>query len=246
MATKVLVAGAAGAIGRRLCPLLTTAGYAVYGTTRKPDTAAALSSVGVTPVVVDVFDAARLSMALAQIRAEIVIHQLTDLSGGLDPDNMEATIRRNARVRTEGTRNLTKAATDAGARRLIAQSIAWMYAPGLEPHREDDPLDVSATGMRAVSVGGVAALEESVLGAQMLEGMVLRYGHLYGPGSGADSPGDDGSVYVHVDAAAHAALIATTRGQRGVYNITESSAYATSEKAEREIGWSAGFRSRGG
>jgi nucleoside-diphosphate-sugar epimerase len=242
MTTKVLVAGAGGTIGRRLCPLLTSAGYAVCGTTRKRDTAAELDSGGVTPIVVDIFDATSLSAMLAEFRPEIVIHQLTDLSGGLDLINYNATIERNARIRIEGTRNLVSAAVAAGARRIIAQSIAWMYVPGPEPHREEDPLDVDAKGVRAITVGGIVALEKSVLSSELPEGIVLRYGRLYGPGSGLDSPAADGSAHVHVDAAAQAALLAIRRGRRGVYNIAEPCVYATSEKAERELGWSAGFR----
>lgn len=92
------------------------------------------------------------------IRPEIVIHQLTDLPPGLDPGRMDEAVRRNAYIRTEGTRNLVAAAIAAGTHRLIAQSIAWAYAPGPEPHREGDPLDVNGTGSRAVSIGGVSAL----------------------------------------------------------------------------------------
>jgi nucleoside-diphosphate-sugar epimerase len=154
---------------------------------------------------------------------------------------MEAALKRNARLRTEGTRNLTQAASNASARRFIAQSIAWVYAQGREPHVESDPLDVNAEGLRGVSVRGVAALEESVLSAGP-EGIVLRYGHLHGPDSGADAPGDPASAHVHVDAAAHAALLALTQGERGVYNIAEPSSYLTSRKAERDLGWNSTFR----
>jgi nucleoside-diphosphate-sugar epimerase len=243
-ATNVLVAGAAGAVGKRLCPLLTSAGYSVYGTTRHKDTAASLRSAGVAPIIVDAFDAANLTAALADVRPEIVIHQLTDLSGMLEPGKMEAALRRNARIRIEGTRNLMSAAIQAGTRRLIAQSIAWIYADGPQPHGEDDPLDTGATGMRAVSVGGVVALEQSVLNSPKLEGIVLRYGHFYGPGTGVAARADAGIVHVHVDAAAHAALLAITRGRRGVYNVAESGPYATSNKAESELGWSFAFRSK--
>ena len=95
---------------------------------------------------------------------------------------MQEATSRNARIRDEGTRNLVRAAIAAGARRLIAQSIAWAYAPGPEPHRETDPLDTGAEGMRGISVRGVAALENRTLNSPPLEGLVLRYGRLYGPG----------------------------------------------------------------
>jgi nucleoside-diphosphate-sugar epimerase len=243
MRRRVLVAGASGVIGRRLCPLLIDAGYSVYGTTRREAAASELRTAGVSPVVLDVFDAAGLSEALVQIRPEMVIHQLTDLAGVLDRERMEAALKRNARLRIEGTRNLTQAASDAGVRRLIAQSIAWLYAQGREPHVENDPLDLNAEGLRGVSVRGVAALEESVLSAGP-EGIVLRYGHLHGPDSGAGALGDPASAHVHVDAAAHAAFLALTKGERGVYNIAEPGAYLTSGKAERELGWSSAFRVR--
>jgi hypothetical protein len=134
-----------------------------------------MRATGITPIVVDVFDAAGLAVALKQVRPDLVIHQLTDLNGVLERERMEAAIQRNARLRTEGTRNLTEAASGAAAQRLIAQSIAWGYAQGPEPHAEHDPLDLNAAGLRGVSVRGVAALEESVLSARP-EGIVLRYG----------------------------------------------------------------------
>jgi nucleoside-diphosphate-sugar epimerase len=242
MGERVFLAGAGGVVGRRLSPLLRDAGYAVYGSTRKPDVAASLKAVGIAPVVVDVFDAPALSAALADIRPAVVIHQLTDLSLGFDPDRVDETLRRNARIRTEGTRHLVAAAAAAGARRLIAQSIAWVYAPGPLPHREDDPLDKDSEGTRRMTVEGVAALEELTLGAP-LDGIVLRYGRLYGGGAGVERPSDADSPWVHVDAAAHAALLAAGRGGRGIYNIADPGPYASSEKAQRAFGWDPGYRS---
>lgn len=204
--------------------------------------AARLKEAGITPVVVDVFDAPALSAALLDIGPEIVMHQLTDLSFGFDPDRVDETLRRNARIRTEGTRNLVAAATAAGARRLVAQSIAWAYAPGPAPHREDDPLDKGATGIRAVTVDGVLALEELTLNAPPLDGIVLRYGRFYGPGAGVDRPSGVESPWVHVDAAAHAALLATGKARRGIFNIAEPGAYVSSEKAQCELQWDPGFR----
>jgi nucleoside-diphosphate-sugar epimerase len=243
MTAKVLVAGASGVIGRRLGPLLTGARCRVFGTTRNEEAAAALQRSDITPILVDVFDANALLEAFAQIRPDIVIHQLTDLSGVFDPMRRTAALERNARIRREGTRNLVHAAVAAGARRLIAQSIAWMYAEGSEPHGEDDPLDLLAAGSRGISMAGVLALEESVLSAR-LEGIVLRYGHLYGPATGAGSPQDAAAPRVHVDAAANAALLALTQGQSGVYNIAEDCAYLTSRKAASELGWNPAFRVR--
>ena len=146
---------------------------------------------------------------------------------------------RNARVRDEGTRNLVAAALAAGARRLIAQSIAWAYAPGTEPHSESDPLDTDAQGDRAITIRGVIALEELTLRSPPLEGIVLRYGQLYGPGTHADVP--SASTPVHVDAAAYAALLAIERGAPGAFNIAQPNPHVATAKAVTELGWSADF-----
>lgn len=241
MGTKVFLAGASGAIGRRLVPLLREAGYQVFGTTRSAAKAADLESAGVTPIVVDVFDAAALSKALIGARPTVVIHQLTDLPKGLDPSRMAEATARNARIRDEGTRNLITAALAADAHRLIAQSIAWVYAPGPEPHTENDPLDLEAKTISKISVDGVASLERQVLNSPSLEGIVLRYGALYGPGTGADAP-PSGRPPLHVDAAASAALLAIERGRAGIYNIAEPNSYMTTDKAHRELGWHSRFR----
>jgi nucleoside-diphosphate-sugar epimerase len=149
---------------------------------------------------------------------------------------MDEAIRRNARLRAEGTRNLVDAAVAAGARRLIAQSIAWAYAPGPEPHVENDPLDIDAQGARAISVGGIVALERAVLEAP-LEGIVLRYGQLHGPGTGTDAA--TGASPVHVDGAARAALLAVDHGTRGAYTIAEPNPHVDTAKARKELGWDA-------
>ncbi|MDH6165392.1 nucleoside-diphosphate-sugar epimerase [Variovorax boronicumulans] len=240
MSEKIFVAGAAGAIGTALVPLLTEAGYEVYGSTRRTDRARALEAQGVTPVVVDVFDAAALRAALVRIAPGIVVHQLTDLPLDLDPKRMPEASHRNARVRTEGTRNLVAAALAAGSRRLVAQSIAWAYAPRPTPHVEDHPLDLEAEGIRRVSVDGVAALERSVLGAAGIQGTVLRYGQIYGPGTSTAVP--KGASPVHVEAAAWAAVMALRHAQGGVFNIAEDNPEVSSEKAKRELGWHASLR----
>jgi len=240
MTIKVLIAGATGVIGRRLVPLVNDAGYAAFGTTRSESKAASLREAGVTPLVLDVYDAPALTAALEDIRPEIVIHQLTDLPSKLDAGRMQEALRRNARIRREGTRNLVDAAAATGVRRLIAQSIAWAYAPGPEPHREEDPLDIHAEGDRAVTVGGVTALEDLTLNSPPIEGVVLRYGHLYGLGTDVDGPID--GVAVHADAAAHAAVLAMDRAAPGIFNIAEPNGYAATDKAQRELGWDPEFR----
>ena len=237
MATRIFVAGATGAIGRRLIPLLVEAGHQVIGATRSPEKVAGLADSGAEAVVVDVFDAHALARVVRDARPEVVIHQLTDLPYGLDPARMAEARIRNARVRSEGTRNLVEAALVAGARRLIAQSIAWGYLPGSEPHGEGDPLDVD--GPQAQTMQGVVALEQLTLNSPPIEGVVLRYGQIYGPGTGTEEPG---AVPVHVDAAAYAALLAVDRGEPGIYNIAEDCSYLSSEKAHNQLGWKPEFR----
>jgi len=245
MRPRLFLAGAGGAIGTRLAPLLLDAGYDVYGSTRSTEKATALAAAGVKPLVVDVFDLSALMRVMAAAQPEIVIHQLTDLPRGLDPGRLADAIARNARIRNEGTRNLVAAAIAAGARRLIAQSIAWAYAPGPQPHSEDDPLDAGADGTRAVTVGGVEALERLTLHSPPLTGIVLRYGQLYGPGTGKDGPADSAAP-LHVDAAASAALLATRYPVSAIFNIAEANAYVSTTKACQELGWAPDFRLRSG
>jgi nucleoside-diphosphate-sugar epimerase len=127
---NVFVAGATGAIGRRLVPLLRDAGHAVTGITRFPEKAAALETLGVRAAVVDVYDARALLKAMASSYPDVVIHQLTDLPQTLDPTARPAEFGANARLRVEGTTNLMAAAIVAGARRVVAQSIAFAYRAG--------------------------------------------------------------------------------------------------------------------
>ncbi len=136
---RIFLAGASGVIGRRLTPLLVAAGHGVTGTTRSAEKAGALRRSGAAPIVVDVFDRNVLRDAVVQARPEVVIHQLTDLPQLLAARSAD-TLDRNSRLRTEGTANLVAAAQAAGARRLIAQSIAFVYADGPEPHAESDPI----------------------------------------------------------------------------------------------------------
>ena len=196
----IFLAGATGAIGKPLVTLLVARGYEVFGTTRSPDKTQMLQRLGAQPVVVDVFDAASLMKAVAAAKPQIVIHQLTDLPAGLDPARMADAAGRNARIRIEGTKNLIAAALAAGARRLIAQSIAW------EP--------------QGVSAQGVASLEEQTLQAG---GIVLRYGRLYGPGTGKDDAPTD--LPCHVDVAARAAVTAIEQGSTGIVRVTDAEPY---------------------
>jgi len=239
MGHRIFLAGASGAIGQRLIPQLLAAGHQVTGTTRNADKAATLRALGAEPAIVDVFDAEALSRSMLAARPDIVVHQLTDLPPGLDPSRMGEAIVRNARIRDEGTRNLVAAAVASGVRRMVAQSIAWAYAAGPEPHGEADPLDGGASGNRGISVGGVIALEKAVLNAPFA-GIVLRYGQLYGPGTGTDMAA--GASPVHVDAAAYAALLALDKGAPGIFNVAEPNPAVSTQKAIKELGWRADFR----
>jgi nucleoside-diphosphate-sugar epimerase len=229
--TRVFIAGATGAVGQPLCRLLVADGWQVTGATRSTAKAPALRALGVEPVVVDVFDAAALHRFVVSTQPEIVVHQLTDLPPGLDPARMAEARARNAHLREEGTRNLVAAAVAAGTRRMVAQSIAFAYAPGPQPYREDSPLDPAQRG--------VISLESQVLEAP-LEGVVLRYGRFYGPGTGFDARRTEGAP-LHVDAAADAARRALTRG-RGIYNVAEDDGVLSIGRARDDLCWDPEFR----
>jgi len=237
---SVFLAGATGAIGKRLIPLLIDAGYAVAGTTRSEAKAAQLEAAGVRPIVLDIYDAPAVLRALLAVAPEVVINQLTDLPQRLDPAHMGEALARNARIRTEGALNLVTAARTAGVRRVIAQSVAWVYAPGRQPHVEDDALDLNAEGTVRTTVHGVVELERLTLDSAPLAGTVLRYGRLYGPGTGRNTP--RGPPGLHVDAAAYAALLALERAEAGTFNIAEDDAMVSNAKAHRELGWDPDFR----
>ena len=161
---RIFLAGASGAIGRRLTPLLLAAGHDVTGCTRHAETARQLNAAGIRAVVADVFDAATLRDALVKARPEVVVHQLTDLPQVVEDEaQLAASYPRNARIRIEGTHNLIAAAQAASARRFIVQSVAFAYAPRGEPgepHSEADPLNV-VDGPRAVTVCAAADMSET-------------------------------------------------------------------------------------
>jgi uncharacterized protein YbjT (DUF2867 family) len=174
---RVFLAGATGVIGVRLVPLLVEGGHTVAGMTRWREKVALLRGLGAQPVVCDVFDAAALAQAVAAFEPDAVVHQLTDLPDRLD--DLPRFAARNDRIRTEGTRNLVAATTAAGARRLLAQSIAW------RPQGRGEAVDVH---------------ERQVLDAG---GVVVRYGQLYGPGTFYRDQLPP-HPRIHVDAAARA------------------------------------------
>src|SRR5688572_13253150 len=170
---KVFLAGATGAIGRILVPLLVQAGHDVAGTTRHAAKREQIATMGAAPIVADALDRPSIFAALAAHRPDVVIHQLTDLS--------ERNFAANSRLRVEGTRNLVDAAQAVGVQRMIAQSIAWIYAPGQGAAQEYEPLHLDAAPPRGAMVAAVQSLEQAV--AEMPLGIILRYGLLYGPGT---------------------------------------------------------------
>lgn len=242
---NVFLAGATGVIGRPLVGLLRGAGHSVTGTTRSPAKLAEIEALGATGVAVDAFDAEGLKRAVVAAAPDVVIHQLTDLPDVSDPARMAAVRESNARLRIEGTRNLMAAAKAAGVRRVVAQSIAFVYAPGRKPHREGDPLETDAANR--VTIDGVKGLEDAVLNTPGIDGIVLRYGRLYGPGTWFDKPGGQGTLAgpLTCGAAAQAALLAITRGAPGIYNIAEDDGTFSVEKARRELGFDPAYRMPG-
>lgn len=168
---RIFVAGATGVIGRHTVPLLLAAGHEVTGMTRSAERAAALEREGVRGCTVDVYDRGALMAAMQAARPEVVMHLLTDLSG--------SDFSGNARIRIEGTRNLVDAAKAAGARRIISESLAWVYAAAEGPATEDQPLDTAVDSPRRGMVEPVVALETQ--SAEMPECVILRYAALYGP-----------------------------------------------------------------
>ena len=231
---RIFVAGVTGAIGRRLVPILVAAGHDVTGTTRKPEQADRLRASGVQPVVVDAFDADALATAVVAARPDVVIHQLTDLGGAGGAVLSDDRRARTARLRSAGTANLIRAAVAAGAGRMVAQSLALCYAPGPEPHCEDDPLGVTERWM-SITLPGILEVERQIFAEPAMEGIALRYGLLYGPGAATEEPDDP--IAVHVDAAAWAAALAVDLGAPGVYNIVDDGGPVSNARARSELGW---------
>lgn len=234
---RVFVAGASGALGRPLVRRLTAAGHTVTGTTRHQEKAAEIRETGAEAVVCDVFDVAALNEAVAAAKPEAVVHALTALPHRIKPkdDYLAATNR----VRKEGTRNLVEAARAAGARRLIAESVAFFYEPeGNWIKDEEAPLFRDPPGRFAAGRDALAELERLVTEADGLEGVVLRFGWFYGPGTHYDrggamaeetlkrrnpviGSGDGVFSFIHVDDAAAAIVAALDHGPTGVYNVVD-------------------------
>ncbi len=244
---RVFVAGAGGVLGRRLVPQLIEAGHEVTGMTRRQERAEAIRAQGAEAVVCDVFEADRVARTVVDAEPDVVVHELTDIPPAINVRKYAEVMAGNDRIRIEGTRNLVAAARAAGARRLVAQSIAFAYAPVEGPVKdEDDPLYLDAGEPLGPTMQAVADLERQTLGAEGIEGLVLRYGYLYGPGTTYAPEGDTAArvrrhrfpvvgtgtgvfSFVHVDDAASATVAAVERGEPGVYNVVDDDPAAVSE-----------------
>ncbi len=237
---KVFVAGATGAIGKRLVPQLVASGYEVVAMTRSPRHADPLRAAGAQPVVVDVFDRSAVMQAVKRAEPEVVIHELTDLKGLKNFKQFDDEFALTNRLRIEGTDHLLEAARAAGARQFIAQSFGnWNYErTGTGLKTEEDPLDPNPPRNQTKSLGAIRYVENAVVGAHGIEGIALRYGNLYGPGTGFAADGEivamvrkrgfpivgDGAgvwSFIHVDDAATATIAAMRRGAPGVYNVVD-------------------------
>jgi nucleoside-diphosphate-sugar epimerase len=234
---RVFLAGATGVIGRPLVRQLLADGHEVVGMTRTPGKAEALRAVGVEPVVADALDAAAVKRAVTEAQPQAVLHQLTAIPQRLDPRKILRDFELTDRLRTEGTHNLVEAARAAGAQRFVAQSIAFAYAPGPPGtvHVESDPLTSDPPKQFRRTAAALAELERTVLGA---DGLVLRYGYFYGPGSSLSSSGAMAQdlvkrrmpvvgggagvwSFIHVEDAARATVAALTNGGSGAYNVVD-------------------------
>jgi 2-alkyl-3-oxoalkanoate reductase len=248
---RVFVAGASGAIGGRLVPMLVEAGHTVVAMTRAADKADAIRASGAEPVLADALDADSVGAAVRAAEPEAVVHQLTALSSMTgNPRKFAEDFALTNRLRTEGTDHLLAAARAAGARRFVAQSYAgWPYAREGGPVKsEDDPLDPDPPAAARDALDAMRYLDRIVPGAEGIEGVVLRYGGFYGPGTGI-ARGEESALieairkrrfpvvgggtgvwsFVHIDDAASATLAALDRGAPGIYNVVDDDPAPVSE-----------------
>lgn len=241
----IFIAGATGAVGGRLVPMLLEQGHEVVATTRTPAKAAALRELGAMPVVVDALDRDAVFGAVTGAEPDVIVHQMTALSGDPDMKHFDRMFAQTNRLRTEGTRNLLDAGAQAGVRRFIAQSFTgWPFAPEGGPVKgEDAPLDPSPPAAQRESLAAIRALEDMVTAAPRthgIEGVVLRYGGFYGPGTslardGGDITemlrrrkfpvvGDGGGIwsFTHIDDAASGVLASLEPGRpAGIFQIVD-------------------------
>ncbi len=237
---RIFVAGATGAIGRPLVPALVSAGHSVVGLTRTPAKAEAINRMGAEPVVADGLDAAAIRAAVASTKPDVVIHEMTDLAGVTDLRHFDRTFANSNRLRTLGTDLLLTAAREAGVQRFIAQSFCgWAFArTGGSVKAETDELDPDPPQELRRTLEAIRYLERTVTASSSPEGVVLRYGAFYGPGTGVFDRSmldqirhrrvpliGDGAgwwSFLHVEDAASATVMAVERGKPGnIYNIVD-------------------------
>jgi nucleoside-diphosphate-sugar epimerase len=237
---KIFIAGASGAVGRRLLPMLARRGHSVVATTRSAQRVTQLRTLGAEPVVVDAFDRAAVVRAIESARPEVVVHQLTALAHAKSLKHFDREFAATNRLRTEGTDNLLAGARAAGVQRFIAQSFTGWTNPreGSRVKNEDDPLDPHPPHTMQQTLDAIRYLERAVSEASGVHAIVLRYGYLYGPGT-SFAPGGDileavrsrrfpvvGSgagvwSFVHVDDIAMATVIAAESAPSGLYNVVD-------------------------
>jgi nucleoside-diphosphate-sugar epimerase len=239
---KIFVAGATGVLGRELVPQLVARGHEVVGMTRSAAKQDLLRSLGARPVVADALDPDSVAQAVASAEPEVIVHQLTALSGDFDMRHIDRFFETTNRLRTEGTDHLLAAARAVGARRFVAQSYAgWPAERSGGPVKDENaPFDPDPPEALRGMMAAIRHLEGAVTGATWLEGVVLRYGGFYGPGTtlSADPAashtaairkrqfpvvGDGGGIwsFIHVADAAAATAVAVEHGERGVYNVVD-------------------------
>ncbi|MGD8277436.1 MAG: NAD(P)-dependent oxidoreductase [Gemmatimonadota bacterium] len=245
---RIFVAGATGAIGRRLVPRLVESGYEVVALVRSKEKGSAVAAAGATPAVADPLHRGQLLDAVATARPDVVLHELTALSGMGDLKRIDKDFVLTNRFRTETTDLLLEAALAAGARRFIAQSFCgWPFARRGGPVKtEEDPLDPEPPPRFLAILEAIRYLEKAVRNTRDIEALALRYGPLYGPGT---SIAKDGAIvdavrkrklplvgngagiwsFVHVDDVAAATTAAVSRGAPGIYNVVDDDPAPVSE-----------------
>jgi nucleoside-diphosphate-sugar epimerase len=235
---RVFVAGATGAIGKQLVPRLVAAGYQVHGMTHRPSNKALVEDMGAVPVVADALEPDQIADAVGRAKPDVIVHELTSI-GTLDMRHFDQAFAETNRLRTEGTDHLLSAGHAVGVERFVAQSyFAFVERKGGPVKSEADPPDRSSPREMRQSAAAIRHLEGAVLGASWTEGIVLRYGGFYGPGTSLEGGGeelelvrkrkfpivgDGGGVwsFIHVADAADATVAAIERGKRGIYNIVD-------------------------
>lgn len=239
------MAGGTGAVGRPLVSQLVAAGHDVTVFTRAPERVAALGLPQVVAQVGDALNPDDVGRAVQAAQPEVVINQLTNLAQTTSPRALKRGFAQTSRLRNEASATLVRAAAAAGTRRVIAQSIAFAYRPGPGTRTESDPLWTDAGGQVGTIAGPIAQLESATLGAGGMEGVVLRYGAFYGPGTYYDSDGAFVTLikkrrlpiagegrglfgFVHIDDAARA-TVAALDGATGVFNVVDDVPAPTSE-----------------